>query len=307
MRIRLYIFAFFLGLNLSVQAQQDALYSQYMFNGLILNPAYAGSRDLASMTLINRWQWTGIEEAPRSFMLGFHTPTPDRRHGLGLGLLHDKIWVLNNTVLDLNYAYRIPIKKATLALGLRGGFQYYTADFSQIPVKQGGDPVFEGNGFRRLIPTTGAGIYFQSETFYLGASTPNFLKGRLYTFEMYDLSYAERHPHFYFTGGMVIKASEDFRVRYSALLRYVQGVPLSADLNLGLVFRDFLWVGMGLRVKSALNFMAEWRINEQFRIGYAYDVGVAGIAKGAGGSHELRLGIDFGFKKYGMFSPRLYF
>ena len=293
-------------LNGLAKAQQDPIYSQYMFNGLAINPAYAGSKDYASATMITRMQWTGMQNAPRSFNFSFHSPTPDRRHGLGFYLYSDKAWVIKNQVLNGCYAFRIPIKKATLALGVQGGFTYYHADLSQVPVQTAGDPAFDGNNVRRLIPNAGAGIYFHSESVFLGVSTPNFLKGKLYAFELFDLSYAERQNHWYANAGLILKVGNSVKCKPSVLLRYVPGVPFTTDINLNFMFAEVLTVGALWRIDNAIGFMAEFRAGKQLRLGYSYDLSTNALSGWVGGSHELRLGYDFRFEKNRMYNPRLF-
>jgi len=291
-----------------LQAQQEPMYSQYMFNGLILNPAYTGSREQISMSLIGRRQWTGIEGAPSTESFGIHTPFRGGHGGIGLTLVHDKIGWTEDIDMNFTYAYRIPIKdKYHLALGLLGGVKYHQVAFSQISTHDPNDPVFTGQDLQVWKPNFGTGIYFHSDRFYIGGSAPNLLANRQAK-QLPDGS-DEGVPtnHYYLSSGIVLDVVEGVKIKPSLLIKGVRGSPVGLDLNLSWLFVDRFWVGTSYRLKDAWVIMAEVQLTQQIRVGYSFDRTLSPLVDFTNGSHEFRLGIDMKINKNKIESPRLFY
>ena len=291
-----------------VWAQQEPIYSQYMFNGLVLNPAYTGSRDQLSMTFIGRRQWVGMEGAPATESFGIHAPFSNKRGGIGLTAVHDKIGFQEEVDVNMTYAFRIPLgPKHNLAMGILGGVKYHELAFSQISTRDPGDPAFNGQDVYLWKPNFGAGIYYHSEWAYLGFSSPNLLANR----QSRQLPDESREGvgtnHYYATGGLVVKLTEGIKVKPSLLMRAVRGAPVGWDFNLGFLFADRVWAGASYRVQDAWVLMAEFQLTQQLRIGYSYDRTFSPLATYGSGSHELRLGIDLKVDKNRVESPRLFY
>ena len=270
-------------------AQQDAEYTQYMFNSLVLNPAYAGSRDALSATAIYRHQWAGMDGAPRTLSLGGHSPIGDRV-GVGLFLENDRIGVHNRFSLFGSYAYKIPVAAdGNLSLGLQAGILSYASNWANLPnIQDPTDPNFQGQQ-SKLLPNFGIGAYYYTDRYYVGLSVPHLLANNLD-----DISpQAKQYMHYFLTGGMVFDINSDLKLKPSILIKHVPSLsPLEADLNVSLLFRDALWVGMGYRTADALLFLLEYQFPTGLRIGYSYDLTLTKLSGFNSGSHEIMLGID---------------
>lgn len=296
---------------LGLQAQQEPMYSQYMFNHLNLNPAYAGKDGYFSSALLFRQQWMGIEGAPTTQNLVLHGPSANDRHGFGMSLYNDKIGITNNTSVGLSYAFRIHLgKKARLALGLSGQMTNYRANFgsvrtgSDIDPTVGTDPSFSGNQVNLWVPNAGAGLFFHTQRFYLGASAPRLIEQSLAN--KGTSSEAVQARHFFFTTGVMLGAEEaSVKFRPSILAKFQSAGGPQFDFNAHFLFIDRFWLGASFRTEDAIVLMAEWNILQWLRIGYAYDYVNSDLSTYTSGSHEFMLGVDLNFKK-AMVSPRYF-
>jgi len=295
-------------LNITVcNAQQESLLSQYMFNGLILNPAYAGSKDYASITAMFRKQWTGFPGAPVTQSASIHGPLKNKKVGLGLMIANDHAGVTNQTDIYGSYAYHIPLRNAKLALGIQFGISYVKSKLSDLTVWDANDQVFELNTQTNLLPNFGAGAYYYREKFYAGISIPhlmNYDPDRTLGIEMNDAFRQTRH--YYLTAGYVVEASRDVKIKPSVLLKYVQGAPVQFDANVNFLLNDILWVGASYRSNDALIAMIEYQINKKLRLGYSYDMTLSKLRSYQSGSHEILLGFDFGYNILKMKNPRYF-
>ncbi len=305
---KIYILLCFLGFGLGLQAQQDSHFSQYMFNHLALNPAYAGSWGHATANLIYRKQWVNIDGAPTTQTFTLHAPSRNERHGFGFSFYNDQIGVTRNTHVNLSYAYRIPLgKTARLAFGLNGAVENYNSGFSEVStgssITGGGvDPSFS-SGLNFWLPNVGAGVFFSSEHFFMGLSTPDILENDLDGNDAIEGAAESRH---YFVSTGFITGTEDSPVRFkpSALLKYQPTAPWGLDLNAQFLLNNKLWLGASWRIDDAVVGMIQWQAGSWFRIGYAYDYPISDLADYTSGSHEFLLGLDLNFFRKGMVSPR---
>ncbi len=291
-----------LGIFSQLQAQQDAMFSQYMFNMLTVNPAYAGSRDVLSTTAMRRWQWVNIEGAPRTTYFSADMPIANKKVGLGIMAYNDKIGATNTNALYLNYAYRIRLKKGTLALGLNAGFGQYKADFLSLTTTDYGDPVSLQN-VNKFMPNFGFGTYYSTDRFYIGLSAPHLMNNKL-TKESSSLAIQRRH--LFAMTGVVIPLSLFIKVKPSVLVKYVQGAPLQVDGNVNFWFDDRISIGASYRTGDAIVGLLEIQVTPQLRVGYAYDASLTKLRKYNAGSHELMLRYEFGFGKSKIISPRYF-
>lgn len=306
MRKRLSAALIVFGLMGSLFAQQETHFSQYMFNGLLLNPAYAGSRDHASATLLARSQWVGFPGAPRTQTASLHAPSADQHHGFGLTLFNDQIGPLAYSGLGLQYAYRILLdNESSLAFGLDGTLAYYRTDYNGLNVEDGGDQVFTGNDIRKWLPNAGVGVWYQRKRMYVGASVPRLIQNNLVQ-NVTDQNQAKEYRHAYVTGGWVAELSDKVKFRPSALLKMSPGSGAQVDLNASFLFAEKLWAGVSWRSEDAIVFLAEFWPTSQLRLGYAYDLNTSRLRTFNGGSHELMLGFDFSFQKGRVVSPRYF-
>jgi type IX secretion system PorP/SprF family membrane protein len=287
------------------KAQQEAQYSQYMFNGLFVNPAYAGSRDQASMSLIGRNQWSGFDGAPKSAAFTLHGPSASMKSGFGMMLTADGIGPISNTGLSLDYAYRIKLDQDhTLAFGLQGSMDYYRTNFAGLRLEDATDHSFTGQDVRRWLPNAGTGVYFNGKLGYVGVAAPRLLSNRLSPTNADTVARQARHC--FITGGLVLKLGESVKFRPSTLIKFSSGGGPSVDINASFLFKEKLWLGASWRSEDAVVLMVEFWPTQQLRIGYAYDITTSDLRSYNTGSHELSLGFDFAFKKGKVVSPRYF-
>ncbi len=298
---------FFMAFGIEASAQQETQYSQYMFNQLAYNPAYAGSRDALSATMIVRRQWLGFAGGPATGAFNIHTPSGNERHGFGLDFAHDQLGVTSENQLSLDYAYRIPVKKGFLSLAIRGGFLHHKVNFSEINPNDV-DPIKPGQDAAGILPRAGAGIYYYTKKFYVGASAPNFLAGRYFSTGNSVASQlaSTQVMHGFGMIGATLPMGKNVMFRPSAVVKYAPNSPIQADGNITFFFKKVFGVGAGYRTGDALVFMLEYQSQRRFRAGYAYDMTLSQLSGTNSGSHELMIGLDLGWGKSNFMTPRYF-
>lgn len=289
-------------------AQQDAQYSMYMFNGLAINPAYAGSRGRPAITALYRHQWAGIAGAPKTFTASGHAPLLNDRIGVGASISSDNIGVTNLINFTADFAYRIKFKNnSKLSVGMSAVLNNFRQRFSEITTTDENDPNFAQN-ISSLSPNFGAGLYYYSERFYFGASIPHLLNANLNDdFKIEGTSkVARQFRHYFVTTGYVFDITKDVKMKPSVLFKYVNNAPSSFDANLGFLLKEALWLGASYRfgVGSGTNFgsdavvgMIEYNFIKGLRVGYAYDFTVSKLSNYTNGSHEILLSYEFARKE----------
>lgn len=298
-------------LSFGMKAQQDAHYSFYMFNGLYLNPAYAGSKDAISTMALYRHQWATIPGAPRSGSFSIHSPLKNNKLALGLIYTFDRVGSSQSNGLQLSYAYRIPVgkkKQHKICIGLQAGVTNYQNKLADLNVSQPGvvDPVF-GENKNLWLPNFGLGLYFYGPKYFIGASIPHLLNLSLNESAKYagdDATYARLYRHYLLTAGYVFDLGKKVKFRPSFLMKYVKNAPLDFDITAAFMFVDRVWLGVSHRVGDSYVFMGDFYVTPQFHLGYAYDLTVSDLNKYTGGTHEVMLGYDFWFEKSRLVNPR---
>lgn len=294
-------------LSIQMYAQQDALVSQYMFNGLYLNPAYAGSHEYWTSTLTYRNQWVGIDGAPETGIVAVDGPIANKNMGLGVLLLHDRIGVTRQNSAIFNYAYQIKTSEnSKLALGINAGFSQFSARLTDLTVWDE-DNVFQNDITSKVIPRFGVGAYFFGKKHYVGLSIPTLFAYQNDMDFNLDLSRASfLRRHYLFTAGYVFDLTTDYKLKPSFLLKYVEHTPLEADFNISAVYKDKFWLGASFRTNDAIAIILEYQTNNYFRVGYAYDITVSKLRNYNTGSHEIMIGIDFGKELNKVKTPRYF-
>lgn len=288
-------------------AQQDPMVSQYMFNGLYLNPAYAGSHDYWSSTLSFRTQWVGFDGAPMTTIAAVDGPIRSKNMGLGMILMNDQIGVTRQNAAVFNYAYQLKTgEDSKLAMGVNAGISQFSAKLTDLTVWDQ-DQVFQNDLRSKILPRFGVGLYHFSKKHYVGFSIPTLLayqKGIDFNFDISRASFLRRH--YLLTAGYVFNTSEDIKLRPSVLFKYLPNAPLQMDLNLSTVYKDMFWVGLSWRSGDALIALVEYQANKRFRVGYAYDITYSKLRNHSSGSHEIMIGIDFGKELVKVKTPRYF-
>ncbi|NJN27559.1 MAG: type IX secretion system membrane protein PorP/SprF [Cyclobacteriaceae bacterium] len=282
-------------------AQQQVMYSQYMFNTLAINPAYAGSHEDLSVTALMREQWVGLDGAPSTQTISAHLPFEKKRIGVGLMAIHDQIGVSDQTDVYASYAYKIPLQHGSLALGLQGGFSYYKAMFSEVSST---DPTFQGVDIRQFLPNFGAGIYYSTRRFYAGLSIPQMIQSRLDDGNVVSKSKIIRH--YFVHSGYVFDLSPSLKLKPNVLMKVVDGAPIEFDLNANLYLHDMVGLGLSWRSMDAVVLMLQVQITDRLQFGYAYDFGTTALRQTHAGSHELFLNYRFALSKSRIITPRYF-
>lgn len=301
------IAALLIGL-LPAQAQQELMISQYMFNGLLLNPAYAGSHPYTSASLLHRSQWVGMEGAPRTNLIGIDGPLLDGKMGVGFTFQHDMIGVSRDMEMAANYAYRIRTGQfGRLAFGLKAGLSLYSANLGDLTYWDAQDALYRNNISNAPVGKFGFGIYWNNEHSYIGLSIPTLYAadGKL-TVGMAGSPDHYFTRHYYVNAGHVLELDENFDLKPNVLVKFQPQAPPEVDLNLNLLFKQRFWLGAGYRTGDGIVGMVEFQVNHMFRAGYAYDMNTSQLRHYNGGSHEVMLGIDLGREPIMIKNPRFF-
>jgi type IX secretion system PorP/SprF family membrane protein len=301
---KLIIFTFCFVTAMQTFAQQDPQYSQYMFNQMAINPAYAGSKEAISTSAFIRSQWTGIEGAPKTQTVSAHGPLKKKKVGIGFSVIADQIGPKKSVGVMGSYAYRIQIKNGKLSFGLRAGVFNYTYNWDDIVYKDQGDVYNTHNQTSKIVPTADAGLYYYTNTMYMGLSATHLYSGRLTSVSSMNGDNAKLSPHLFFTFGKAWSLSENLIFNPSLMLKTAKGSPSTADLNFSFLLKQRLWLGLSARSTYGFVVYAQCNITEKFKLGYSYDYGINKIGKVGGGSHEIMLGYDFNISKSKITSPR---
>jgi type IX secretion system PorP/SprF family membrane protein len=302
-------------LFLSVTAlfgQQDHQYTQFMYNKLQINPAYAGTRGVPTMTGIFRSQWVGFEGAPQSFLVGIHSPFLSQRVGVGVNLSHRKVGLSRDFTGSLAYSYDLVASKAmSLRVGLSGSVRSLGIAFTEAKPGATGDPSLDINNTNEILGNVGAGIYATfSEKVYVGVSVPRIYTNRI-GFNPNLQNVAEEDIHYYAMAGAILPIGEDINLMPAVLAKYVQNAPFDADINLSLDVRQKFTAGISYRMGGdgsgdSVDLLAFWQSTPQMGIGFAYDFPLSGIKNYTAGSVEALVQIDLKKRKKGMSNPRFF-
>ena len=311
-------------------SQQDAMFTKYMFNSLVFNPAYAGSKEHMAIGLLHRTQWWGIEGAPTTQTFSAHTPLRNDRVGVGISVFNDAIGPTNTLGANLSYAYRISIGNGKLAIGLQGGIENWRADWTKLNLPDNSDPAFDEEGVNMWLPNFGTGLYYYTRHFYAGLSVPSLIE--------YDRRedieteiWARGYRHYYLTlGGAIPLKGDALILKPSLLIKNVGldktlakdeafqniGAPTSFDVDLSVLFYQAFWLGASYRSaveafqdlssNDSFDIWASYYLRNGLRIGAAYDFTLTKLREPAGGSFEIMLGYEFNFDTQRTVTPRYF-
>jgi len=288
----------------SVSAQQKVQFTQYMFNGLVLNPAYAGVDEALNLTFIQRKQWSGIEGSPSTQTLSAHTLFKKKHLGMGFSIVNDKIGVHRNLSVLTSYAYHLKVaEKSYLSVGLQAGVRSSKSNYGLVMSNTTTDPKLTNAPISYASLDLGMGLYFRSPRLHVGLSAPEFLPDR---FMLNDTTAVEiSNANFLLFSKYIIPINENWDFEPSVLLKYHKGTPLSYDLNLNTIYRKVLTLGLSYRKNESIDFMLKGQITPQLQFGYSYDYPFGEVSKMSSGSHELMLNYVFRYAQKKMISPRL--
>jgi type IX secretion system PorP/SprF family membrane protein len=285
-----------LAAGLTLKAQQVPVTSQYLTNGLVINPAYAGTRGALSANLSYRKQWAKIIGAPQFQNLSMHSPV-NKREKVALGIMADYLTygVTKDVGIYAFYAYNVRLGPGKLSMGLKGGIDLSNTNYNSLQFPDGNpvDPLLTGD-LRYTLPNIGAGLYYYTDKFFVGLSVPSLMTYR--RDEMNEFSVTPDPGLFktYLSAGALITFSDAFKVKPSMLLRYSMSEPLEVDMNANLIIADIVWIGGSYRIaEKAAVALVDLQVTPQLKLGYSYDYQLGHLNKYTSGTHEVSLRYEF--------------
>ena len=286
-------------------AQQDSQYTNYMYNTINVNPAYAGSRGVMSIFGMHRTQWVGLDGAPVTNVASINTPINNSKLGMGISFVNDRIGPSDENTISADISYTIPTSETyKLSFGVKGTANLLNVDYTKLNRYDLTDPQFQNNIDNKFSPNIGAGIYFHSDKLYLGASVPNFFETKRYSDN--DFVVNKERMNFYFIGGYVFDLSPTLKFKPAFLAKAVQGAPLQLDVSGNFMFNDKFVLGAAWRWDAAMSAMAGFQITPGLFAGYGYDLETTKLRKYNSGSHEVFLRFELYSKPEKIVSPRFF-
>ncbi len=285
-----------------VNAQQKAMFTQYMFNGLAVNPAYSAMDEATNVTMLARQQWTGFKGAPNTQTLSAHSPIGTSNSSAGLLVVRDQIGeVISETGVSLTFAQKVQLNEKTwFSAGVIGGFSRYVADYSQVSASAANDPTFVDQNDTR--GNFGLGVMVFSDKFYAGISSPYFFYRDLGSASKAVTAYK---PHYLIQGGYLMQLSSDVKFKPNVLIKYVNGSPMQIDVNANVLLKETVWLGVSVRSFDSVDALAEVQVTPGIQLGYSYDFTTTQLSQVEKGSHEIMLSFRLGVK--GRSFPKCYF
>ena len=284
-------------------SQQDPQFTNYMFNTMSVNSAYAGNRGHLSVTGLLRKQWVGIEGAPSTQTLSIDSPV-GKRVGLGLSIVNDRIGPADEFYAEMNFSYTIDInEKRKLSFGIKGGGRTLSIDWSRGQ-SQNQETLFQENINNEFLPTIGAGLYLHGDRSYLGLSVPNFLTDKHY--DQIQGSLAAERLHFFLIGGIVFDMSKRVKFKPAFLVKHVTGAPLIFDVSANFMFYENLRLGVAYRWDDSVSGLLGLQITPKILLGYSYDYTTTELRNYNSGTHEIMLRFELKSKDKKLKSPRFF-
>lgn len=285
-------------------AQQDAQYTQYMYNTININPAYAGSRGVLSVFGLHRTQWVGLDGAPTTNAFSVNTPINNSKLGVGLSFVNDRIGPTEENTISADVSYTVQTSETyNLSFGIKGTANLFSLDVNKLNPADANDPRLY-NFDNNFTPNVGAGVYFHSDKLYVGLSVPNFFETTRY--EDNSISVTKERMNFYLIGGYVFDLGPSIKFKPAFLAKTIEGAPLQLDVSGNFLINDKFTIGAAWRWSAAASLMAGFQITDGLFAGYGYDLETTRLSRYNSGSHEIFLRFEL-FSKYDKItSPRFF-
>ena len=284
-------------------SQQDSQYTQYMYNTININPAYAGSRGVLSVFGLHRSQWVGLDGAPVTNAITINSPIENTNLGVGLSFVNDRLGPTDQNNISADVSHTIKTSETyKLSFGVKGSIDLFSFDASKLNIYTADNSLQTYSN--RFSPNIGAGIYLHSDNSYLGFSIPNIFETKRYSDSDYAV-YKEK-MNYYLIGGYVFELNSNLKFKPAFLSKLVEGAPLQLDLSANFLFNDKFTLGAAWRWSAAASLMAGFQINDGLYIGYGYDLDTTNLANYNSGSHELFLRFELFNRQNRIVSPRFF-
>jgi type IX secretion system PorP/SprF family membrane protein len=290
------------------KAQQDPMYTQYIFNLQTINPAYAGSWQSLGVMALARIQWVGLNGHPETQTFSLQTPLKSENVGIGMNIVRDQVGFEKRLSFNVDYSYQILLSDiTTLRFGIKGGFTSYSNNLTAYTLYPDGqsEPVFQQTINNKFMPNFGFGMFLSSPTYYLSLSLPMILENS-YRLNVNNYSTSSELRHFYFAGGMVFTLSDFVKFKPTFMTQIVSGAPFQYDISANVLLADKFWLGAMVRSGDAIGAIAQWVINQNLRFGYAYDFTTTDLRNYHNGIHEVMISYEFNYSKRKYISPRYF-
>jgi type IX secretion system PorP/SprF family membrane protein len=292
--------------TISAQSQQNPQYTQYVYNMNIINPAYAGSNDALSLNFLARTQWVGIDGAPQTLTLGGHSPL-GKNLGLGLSVIIDKIGPVQEQNIYADFSYTLNLKNdAKLAFGLKAGVTAFNLCLDCLISVDQESLDFMDRAANKTLPNIGAGLFYYTNTFYLGFAMPNLLETFHFEKTGNQITNGSEKTHFFLNSGYVFDFNRDVKLKPSIMVKAAQGAPLSIDFSANALIYEKLEFGLSYRLTESVSALVNVKARKNLRIGYAYDYTLTTLGDFNSGSHEIFLLFNFESDRNRIRSPRFF-
>ncbi|NNC83509.1 MAG: type IX secretion system membrane protein PorP/SprF [Flavobacteriales bacterium] len=292
-------------LTMQAMGQHSGVLSQYMFNGLVLNPAYAGSQNTLSVNVNYRNQWTGFEGAPVAQIASIHSPLKNSPLSAGFMATHEQSGVSSDIGFNAISSYELELDRGEMRFGIGAGVAIGSSRWSDVEIDQTDDPLFQQNSRGLIRPLFSAGVYYQTKEWYGGYSLPSVLSYSLINAEEIRTTFTFGNMEHLLTGGYVHKVNRQVVVKPSFLVRVLPNSGIQFDLNTNVVFKKKIWTGLSYRHLDAVVAMVEYQVHHQLRVGYAFDYSLHALGRYSLGSHEIALMWAFRQKSFAR-NPRYF-
>jgi type IX secretion system PorP/SprF family membrane protein len=302
MKTRILLFAL-LFTSVFSYSQQDSQFTQYMYNTININPAYAGSRGNLSMFGLYRTQWIGLDGAPVTSILSMNTPLVDSRLGLGASLINDRIGPTTTNSISADLSYTINTSEDwKLSFGMKVTANLFNLDASKLNPAEVSQITLQN--YNTFNPNIGAGIYWHSDKAYLGFSIPNFIQTQRY--DDNEVAIFKERMNYYLIGGLVFDLNQDIKFKPAVLTKMITGSPLQVDVSANFWFYEKMMLGVSYRWSAALSAMVGFQVSDGLFIGYGYDRETTNLNNYNSGSHEIFLRYELFKNNDRITSPRFF-
>ena len=284
-------------------AQQDAQFTQYMYNTININPAYAGSRGALSIFALHRTQWVGLDGAPVTNVASVNTPLNESNLGLGVTIINDKIGPTTENTISTDVSYTVPTSETfKLSFGIKATANFFNLDINRLNPAEADPSIRDFNN--KFTPNIGAGVYLHSDKAYIGFSIPNFIESDRY--DDNEVAIFKEKINYYLIAGYVFDMNESIKFKPALLTKIVEGAPIQVDLSGNFMFNDKFVLGVAYRWSAAVSAMVGFQVSESMYIGYGYDHDTTRLKNYNSGSHEIFLRYEI-FKNNGKITTPRFF
>lgn len=298
------LFSLLVAFGFTTQGQQLAMFTEYMYNEVTLNPAYAGSHEVVSATLLGRTQWVGANGGPQTYSFNAHAPLRNENLGVGLSLVYDELAIESNINAMASFSYKVKFEKSDLHFGLQAGIAQSERDYSRLNVEDKNDPSAI-SGKSALSPNFGIGMYYFASQFYIGLSVPQLVNNQM---KINGFEQSKQVRHYFLNSGYVFDFGENFKFKPTIFMKYTEGLAdlLETDFTASFIIKDMFWIGGAWRTGDSFDLLLGIQATDQFKIGYAYDLTTTSLNQFNSGSHELVLNYKFSFAQGNIITPRYF-